>query len=245
MYAVVEADFIDEFKEDVISTDRRSIDWDHPGAGPLYDWGQRKVRQWIEDYRSARRKYETESVRRHIDEQIASGQLPRIREDEKQIISDLLAEVTPGLEKDEGSYSRVTAAIMRAYLHRPTREILKRVWSDYGKGHSDPKPFLDMAEKLAAAAIPEALSLAVTFAQRGYALSVLMDMQHRDAEPELQRLIEKFPWILQPEMELLTANQRLKTLVEAAYLQGLSPSRITSGHVEVNELYKPDFVFFF
>jgi len=244
MYAVVEADFLDKLEDDVISTDRRSIDWEHPKAAALHDWGQRKVRLWIEDYRSARRKTETANVRARIDSQIASGKLPNIRDDEKTAISDLLAEVTPGLDKDQDQYDKVTAAVMRAYLHRPTRELLKRVWYEYGKGNADPKPFLDMADKIAAAAIPEALSLAVIFAQRGYALSVLSDMQHSGTEPDLQKLIERFPWILQPEMELLTANQRLKTLVESAHSQGLSPSRFSAGHVDVNDAYKPDFVFF-
>lgn len=244
MYAVVEADFLDELEEDVISTDRRSVDWEHPLTAALHDWGQRKVRIWIEDYRSARRKTEVVNVRDHIDRQIAAGKLPKIRDDEKAVISDLLAEVTPGLDKDIDQYDRVTAAIMKAYLHRPTREILKKVWADYAKGNGDPQPFLDMADKIAAAAIPEALSLAVIFAQRAYALSVLSDMQHSATEPDLQKLIEKFPWILQPEMELLTANQRLKTLVESAHSQGLSPSRFSPGHVEVNDAYKPDFVFF-
>lgn len=244
MYAVVEADFIDELEEDVISTDRRSIDWEHPQAAALYDWGARKVRTWIEEYRSARRKFEAEAVSIHIDEQMASGKLPRIKPDEKQLIADLLSEVTPGLEKDQGSYSRVTAAVMRAYLHRPTRELLKKVWTEYATDSPDPRPFLDMTDKLAAAAVPEALSLAVTFAQRGYALSVLTDMQHKGTEPDLQKLIEKFPWILDPSMELLTANSRLKTLVQAAHEKGLSPSRFTAGHIEINEAFKPDFVFF-
>lgn len=244
MYAVVEADFIDELEEDVISTDRRSIDWDHPRAAALYDWGQRKVRQWIEDSRAAKRRAEGDEVAKHIDAEISSGRLPKIREDEKKIIADLLAEVTPNLDKEEGTYSRVTAAIMKAYLHRPTRELLKKLWSDYGKEAGSSRTFLEMTEKIAAAAVPEALSLAVIFAQRGYALSVMTDMQHKGTEPDLQKLIEKFPWILQPSMELLTANQRLKTLVEEAHALGLSPSRFTAGHVEINEGYKPDFVFF-
>lgn len=244
LYGVVEADFIDELDEDVISTDRRSIDWEHPTAGVLYDWGQRKIRQWIEEYRAERRKTEAETVREHIDQQISAGKLPKIRSEELVVISDLLAEVTPGLEKDPNQYAQVTAAVMRAYLHRPTREILKKLWSEYAEGNAEPAPFLNMAEKLADAAIPEALSLAVIFAQRGYALSVLSDMQHHGTEPDLQKLIEKFPWILQPEMELLTANQRLKTLVESAHAKGLSPSRFGIEHVEVNDKYKPDFVFF-
>lgn len=139
---------------------------------------------------------------------------------------------------------RSNARTAERYLHRPTREILKRTWAEYARGDADPRPFLDMTEKLAAAAIPEALSLAVTFAQRAYALSVLSDMQHRGTEPDLQKLIEKFPWILRPDMELLTANQRLQTLVEAAWQQGLSPSRTTPGQIDINDRFKPDFVFF-
>jgi len=120
MFASVEADYLDELDEDVISTDRRSIDWDHPRAATLYDWGQKKVRQWIEDYRVARRQIEKGLVGQHIDEQIASGRLPKIAADERAVISDLLSEVTPGLERDADAYDSVTAAVMKAYLHRPT-----------------------------------------------------------------------------------------------------------------------------
>lgn len=243
MYAVVEADFLDELDEDVISTDRRSIDWDHPTAASVFDWGQKSVRRWIEDYRASRRTSERKTVRKRIDDRIGSGDLPKIREDEKDVIAELLAEVTPSLGKEEGAADKLTDAVIRAYLHRPTREILKKVWRQYADG-GDPAPFLDFADKLAAAAIPEALSLAVTFAQRAYALSTLFDMKHHGREPDLQALLERFPWILQPEMEKLTANQHLKTMTEAAWQKGLTPSRTTPGHMDINDQFKPDFVFF-
>lgn len=244
MYGVVEADFVDELDEDVISTDRRSIDWDHPQMAALHDWGQKKVRQWIEEYRSSRRVSEGSSVRKHLDAEILAGKLPNISSDERDMISGLLSEVTPGLDRDEAQYSKVTSAVVKAYLHRPTRELLKKLWAEYRDMNEGASQFLGMTDRIATAAIPEALSLAVTFAQRGYALSVMYDMQHHGTEPDLQGLIEKFPWILQPDMELLTANQRLKTLVESAAEKGLSPSRYTPGQVDVNEHYKPDFVYF-
>jgi hypothetical protein len=243
MYAVVEADFLDELPEDVISTDRSSIDWDNPIARQLYEWGQKGVRRWIEDYRDHKGSGEKTRIRALVDDRISRGELPRIRDDEKEMLSELLAEVTPSLGKQEGAEIIVTSAVLKAYLHRPTRELLKKLWGSYSQGEArDAHAFLNIVDRLAEAAVPEALSIAVTFAQRAYALSCLMDFQHKRGEPELQKLIERFPWILQPGFEKLTANQQLKTVVMEAGKRGLSPSRFDHSEV-VDEETKPDFVF--
>jgi hypothetical protein len=47
MYGVVEADWLDELPEDVVSTDRTSVDWEHDETALLYEWGQSKVRDWL------------------------------------------------------------------------------------------------------------------------------------------------------------------------------------------------------
>lgn len=159
------------------------------------------------------------------------------------MLAEILAEVTPGLSKQDGLEESVTAAVMKAYLHRPTRELLKKLWSTYSQQSVDAAPFLHLVDKIAEAAVPEALSAAVTFAQKAYALSVLLDMQHKGTEPDLQKLIQTFPWILQPGMEKLTANQTLKTMVQEAAKRGFSPSRTDLSRIDVNEKYKPDFVF--
>ena len=243
MYAVVEADFLDELPDDVISTDRSSIDWENPVARQLYDWGQKKVRLWVETYRDHRKLDEVRRVLSLVEDKIEKGELPRIREDERRMLAELLAEVTPSLAKQDGADVLVTSAVMKAYLHRPTRELLKRLWGSYsGDGYKDAEGFLGIVDRLAEAAVPEALSIAVTFAQRAYALSCLMDFQHRRGEPELQRLIERFPWILKPGYEKLTANQQLKTVVMEATKRGLSPARIDLSKV-VDETTRPDFVF--
>jgi hypothetical protein len=243
MYGVVEADWLDELPQDVVSTDRTSVDWDQPDAAQLYEWGQGKVRQWVEAFRKSRITGERSKVGARVRTGILSGELPKVSEDEQRIIADLLSEVTPGLGKDEEATGKVTAAVMKAYLHRPMREMLKQLWDKFADLPDGSAAFLETIDALGRQAIPEALSLAVVFAQRAYALTMLYEMQHKGTEPDLQKLIEKFPWILQPEMERLTANQRLKTVVEEAVKLGHSPSRFVPGQVDVNEKYKPDFVF--
>ncbi|UKK83809.1 ATP-binding protein [Sphingopyxis sp. BSN-002] len=244
MYAVVEADFLDEQNEDVISTDRSSIDWDNPIALQLYEWGAKNLRLWIEEYRVFRSGDEERRIQELVESKISQGELPKIRDDEKAILSKLLAEVTPSLPKHDGSDEKVTAAVMKAYLHVPTRTLLKRLWSSYSKdGSAEAGEFLGVVEKIADAAIPEALSIAVTFAERAYAISCLSDYQHSRGEPEMQKLLERFPWIIQPGYEKLTANQQLKTLVMEAAKRGLSPSRVDLSN-PVDEETKPDFVFY-
>ena len=224
MYAVVEADYLDELQEDVISTDRSSIDWDNPIAQQLNDWGGKQVRQWIEEYRNFRAGDEGRRIELLVDAKIEAGELPKIRADERKMISSLLAEITPSLPKHDGSEALVTAAVMKAYLHVPTRTLLKQLWQQFTKnGDGDADQFLGLVDKIASAAIPEALSIAVTFAERAYALACLMDFQHSKGEPEMQKLLERFPWILQPGYEKLIANQQLKTLVMEAAKRGRSP----------------------
>lgn len=243
MYGVVEADWLDELPQDVVSTDRTSVDWDHPEAARLYDWGQAKVRQWVDTFRKSRITGERSKVDARVLAGMLSGELPKVSENEREIIADLLSEVTPGLGKDEETAGKVTAAVMKAYLHRPMREMLKRLWDKFADLPDGSAAFLETIDALGRQAVPEALSLAVVFAQRAYALTMLYEMQHKGTEPDLQRLIEKFPWILQPDMERLTANQRLKTVVEEAVKRGHSPSRFDPDQADVNEKYKPDFVF--
>jgi hypothetical protein len=245
MYGVVEADWLDDLPQDIVSTDRTSIDWDHPEAAALREWGRGKLRSWIDAYRNWQAKRGQRKVRARVDERIVARQLPNIREDEKEVISELIAEVTPGLGKDDETLDQVTAAVLRAYLHRPMREILKQVWDRLSDAADlSAQAFLQTVDELSQHAIPETLSLAVVFAQRAYALGLLDEIIHKGTEPELQKLIERFPWILRPDMVKLTANQQLKTLVMEAGRRGLSPSRTMPGQVDINEQYKPDFVFF-
>ena len=50
MYAVVEADWLDELPDDLISTDRTTVDWAHPEAQALLAWGERRVKDWVSAY---------------------------------------------------------------------------------------------------------------------------------------------------------------------------------------------------
>ena len=106
-----------------------------------------------------------------------------------------------------------------------------------------PEAFTQVVEKLSSHSVPESLNLAVVFAQRAFALTRLYEYVHHGTEVDLQKLIERFPWIVEPDLAVLTANQALKTAIRKAENLGHIPSgrRTTVGGVP--ESNKPDFVF--
>ena len=195
-------------------------------------------------YETWRKAQAKKAVREKVNQKIDSRELPRIGTEERDVISEMLADVAPNLGKDETELDKVTNAVLKAYLHRPMREILKRVWDRLrSEEGADASAFLATVDELSMRAVPESMSLAVTFAQRAYALGLLDDLVHSGKEPDLQKLIERFPWIIDPAYEKLTANQMLATVVDKAAASGLIASRMPTGSVEINEKFRPDFVF--
>ena len=54
VYGVVEADWLDELPDDVVSTDRRSVNWDEDATETLYKWGAGKLSSWLDGFLSSR-----------------------------------------------------------------------------------------------------------------------------------------------------------------------------------------------
>ena len=242
MYGVVEADWLDELPQDMVSTDRTSIDWTVAETDALYQWGEKKIRTCLNNYqlwRSGREEIENAT---RIEAKIKNNELPKIMPSERQMIAKLLSDVTPRLGKDEQTKGQITKTVTQAWLHRPMRKLIKNLWDKLKQDESmsSSQVFLNILTQLEEHSVPESLSLAVTFAQRAYALSLLYDLVHKGKEPHLQQLIETFPWILHPDMAILTANKTLKSVVEQAAKEGLLPSN----QIKAQATERPDFVYF-
>jgi Holliday junction resolvase len=245
MYGVVEADWLDELGEDLISTDRTSIDWDNENTDALYEWGAIKVRSWIAAYEKFRKDMERNRNKQRILKQLSEKKIPKLTDTEQDSIAELLTEITPALEPNEETLSQITSAFAQAWLHRPMRKLLRTLWDQLSTQLGSPEQtFVSFLTELNHTYVPESLSLAVTFAQRAYAIGLLYDMIHKKSEPDLQKLIETFPWILHPKMELLAANQTLKKVVTEAESEGLIPLRSRGAGSKKNDKERPDFVFF-
>ena len=243
MFGVVEADFLDELPTDLISTDRTNIDWTADEAEALYNWGNEKVRGWLREFETWRSQLERKENRDRIKKVAESGG-PTVSEEEQEQIVELLSEITPSLGKDSKAKEDATRAISEAWLQRPMRKLVKDLWDEIGRDGDVPADvFTRTIERLSKSTVPESLNLAVVFAQRVFALARLHEYVHHGIEPDLQKLIEKFPWIIEPDIAVLTADRALKTAVRRAEDEGQIPTGRRTIVGGVSEENRPDFVF--
>jgi hypothetical protein len=246
MYAVVSADWLDELKVDVVSTDRTSIDWQLAETQSLYKWGNEKVGKWVREYRAYKKEKNKDKISEEIAKKTKEKIIPKVTEAEQSLMKDMLSDIYLDIGKNEATKEKLLIATANAWTHRPMKDMIKKLWDSMRKKDLTGEEFTEILEKLNDYAVPEALSLSVTFAQRAYALNLLYGLMHKGREVDMQKLIESFPWILKPDMEMLTANRTLKSVVEEACKQGLSPSRFQheiSSNIGVDNGKQPDFVF--
>ncbi|WP_280190367.1 ATP-binding protein [Delftia sp. PS-11] len=240
LYAVIEADWLDELDNDVVSTDRRSVNWDTDETIDFHKWGVGKVNEWIESFK----KWRKEQPKKEIVDRVRRIAGPTtLSAPEEQALAELLSDLLPNFGNDEEAKDRATQTIKSAWVHEPTRQLTKRLWKQvFSEGEVEGAVFADLVEKLRDSLIPEAMSLAVTMAQRIAAITAMRKIiESEKTETHLQRLVEKFPWLLGPEWEKLTANQTIRTLIKDKHV----PST-TNGEWKLDDAeggLKPDFVF--
>lgn len=216
MYGVIEADWLDELDEDVVSTDRTSVNWENDATEPMYDWGKKLVAQWITKYRNYQKTQNEDKVLHKLD---TMTDIPNITFEEKTAIKDMVCSMSPKIYRDEVLQTEVISKLTSAWTHRPTRNIIKALWDKIQGSEENEEQFVATLNDIHKYLVPESLSLSVTVAQRIYALSKLYELSKTGTERQLQALLEKFPWILGSDKGKVSADESLKEIAKKASLE--------------------------
>ncbi|MCQ3002572.1 ATP-binding protein [Pseudomonas syringae] len=239
MYAVVEADWIDELRQDTISTDRTSVNWEDPDLESLHDWGAKSVVSWIKEYEKKRKFLSDLEDKKLIDGVLERSPSIKLRSSEKEHLATLIGDVSPRLGKDQEAKIRLIEAAAKAWVHEPARKLIKELWKEVTT--FEPASFVGSVNRLNDELVPESLSLAVAFSLRVFALTQLHGHILKGQETQLQQLIESFPWILHNKYEKYVYRRSLATIVrdEAHLIEKRNPFPAMPADRTL-----PDFVFF-
>lgn len=234
MYGVIEADWLDELKDDVVSTDRTTINWANDDTEQLYKWGHDLVAKWVRDYRNHQKENNKDKVLKKLKE------LPdviKVTAQEREVIGDMVCKMSPKIYQDDNLQNEVISKLTAAWTHRPTRNIIKSLWDKIEKSEKNEQQFIETLNDIHKYLVPESLSLSVTVAQRIYALTKLNELSKNGTERQLQGLLERFTWILGSDKGKLSADQALKTVARQAGIDGN-----LGGHGETRDklLNQPD-----
>lgn len=239
MYAVVEADWIDELQQDTISTDRTSVNWEDPDLESLHAWGEKSVIAWIKEYEQKRKTISDLEDKTLIDGVLERSPTIKLRQSEKTHLASLISDVSPRLGKDQDAKIRLIEAAAKAWVHEPARKLIKELWKEVTT--FEPDGFVGSINRLNDELVPESLSLAVAFSLRVFALTQLHGHILKGQETQLQQLIESFPWIINTKYEKYVYRRALATIVkdEAHLIAKRNPFPALPADRTL-----PDFVFF-
>lgn len=236
----VYADWLDDFDEDLVSTDRSSLNWDAPQTQALAQWGKDKVNQWLKDYSAHR----TTVVREEVDADVSQTELyQQVTGVEVDALKELLREIYPGLTDNRLQRKKACEVMADAWMRKPMRITVKRLWEQLGGSdvHADADHYLKTVEALRESLAPEMLDVGVTVSMRLYAVRQMLSLVDKGAsETHFQRLIEDFPWLLKPSWECLTRNQGLGRVVAEMQKRGELPAAPLSAQASNK---RPDFVY--
>jgi hypothetical protein len=243
MFGVVEADWLDELDKDIISTDRTSVNWEIDEVAALHDKGQALTRDAIAKFAKWRETKDRDEAADVYSRVRARG--VKVTPAEESEIIGLAAMIAPSFGKGrDDAKEKMVGALADAWVQKPMRQLVKDLWTSFSANEdAPPEAFTNVIERLSAHSVPESLNLSVVFAQRAFALTRLQDYVLHGSETDLQRLIERFPWIIEPDTAVLTANKTLKAAVGKAVGLGQIPSGRRVEVAGVSDNKKPDFVF--
>lgn len=244
MYGVIEADWLDELDEDIVSTDRTSINWNNDYTEEMYNWGRNLVSKWILNYRKFQKEVNSDKVLLKIRD--LPG-IPKVTEEEREVIKNMVCSMSPKVYKDEELQNEVITQLTSAWTHRPTRNIIKSLWDRIEASEGNEDEFVRTLSGITKHLVPESLSLSVSVSQRIYALTKLHELSLIGTENQLQALLESFPWILGSDKGKVYANTALKELARKAVLDGVLPAHgDTAKNIKNSESSgtRPDFAFF-
>lgn len=221
MFGIVEADWLDELEDDVISTDRTNIDWNHEHTVDFYQWGQGLVSSWIAEFRRHQKETNQERLLEKLE---LLPETQKISNPERHVIKDMVLAMSPRVQKDEALQDEVLTTLTSAWTHRPVRAIINALWDRLEDASDNEQEFLSILSDIHKHLVPESLSLSVTVAQKIYALTKLYELSLNGTETQLQALLESFPWILGSDYGKVSANISLKELAREASEMGILPA---------------------
>ena len=104
LYGVIEADWLDEMPEDVVSTDRRSVNWNTDQTAAFYEWGAKKLSEWVDGFRRWR---SAQPVKETV-ERIRAASNGTLSGTEEEALAKLLNEVLPSFGNNEEIKNKTT-----------------------------------------------------------------------------------------------------------------------------------------
>lgn len=203
--------------EDLIRSDRQGILWDSDYGRALKQWGADLIKEIGTNSRGARRervRNEFLTVSEIAEKASKRYQDPEVAEAAVEIAKQIGAFAAEDELGDVEYVDGMTSFILSVAPHKALIEAFQKFAAEIAGGEAP--QFSEMLDLFGKTRVAEAASYAQIARERIWAIEQLESLSLRTTpEKELQSLIARAPWLVEPSWSVLTKNQTLKTFKAA------------------------------
>jgi hypothetical protein len=204
----VDASFLDDLPEDLISTERQRVDWNHPATQSLQEWGQRRLRELLEIWRRRR----NEHKRQIIDDKVApfSQRLARLPRTEAGIVRRTI-ESFAGIEPlDDEQFESLSRSVLNTWEGGRLRGLIDELTD---------QPSVEEAALLETLIEQKVLTTLHAAEAAKTSRLTIQALRERLAQGDLRGAVRDHvahnPWLLSPRWEAFRPEPSIDGLLDA------------------------------
>ncbi|HEJ1050083.1 TPA: ATP-binding protein [Morganella morganii] len=227
MTGAVLADYLDEFDEDVISTERQRLNWDHHHLATLEEWGKSRIRSLLRIWKDRRAEEKTKLIEDKVSD--FSSRLEKLAPSEKKTIMTALKKLASINQISAEQFKELGNSILTAWEGGRLKELIRQV-ADV--------PDMD-SEKLLSMLIEANTIQALHTAESVKAkLDTIIGLESRIKNRELENAVRDYianhPWLISPKWETFAKERNVSDIAsEAAKDSGLDKDNDFNGRVDL------------
>lgn len=227
MTGAVIADYLDEFDEDVISTERQRLNWGHPHLAKLEEWGKSRIRSLLRIWKDRRAEEKTKLIEDKVSD--FSSRLEKLAPSEKKTIMTALRKLAGIHQINAEQFKELGNSILTAWEGGRLKELIRQV-AEVPDMDSD-----KLLSMLIEANTIQALHTAESVKAK---LDTIIGLEARIKSRELENAVRDYiannPWLISPKWETFAKERNVGDLAaEAAKDSGLDKDEDFNGRVDL------------
>ena len=217
----VDASFLDEAAEDLISIERQRVDWDHPLAAPLMAWGQDRVRALLAEWNERR----VEDKIRRLNTKVArfSPRLERLPKRERKVVEGAIRKLAGVRALTQEQFETLSDGTLTAWEGGRLKELIHDVAE--AETMSEPELLSILMEHQVLTALHTAEAVR---AKKEVVEGLRERIRRKELENAVRDFIAENPWLIDPKWETFRVEKTLKKLVEETAKQRFSKEMLES-----------------
>ena len=205
----VRADYIDDQRRDLISTERQRINWESEDAHPLLLWGQDRIKSLARIWQTRRAAAKVDAMNERISP--LGSRLRKLEEHERTIVRRALESLARISSISDSEFTELANAILKAWEGGRLRVLISKLAQSAD---------LD-ADELIQILLESRVMTALHAAERVKShLNLISGLEERIKRRELENAVRDYiaenPWMISPEWDTFRKETSVENLIREA-----------------------------